>query len=131
MFIKWSILALYTTIFPQKEFRYWVYCLMVINFLSAVVIVFVGCLQCIPLDVLWNPMKEGTCINFSHFSLFNTSFNFVLDVAILLTPLPLVKQLKLNTRKKLLLAVNFALGGGYVFPNSRRGTFSIVLYRKG
>lgn len=82
-----------------------------VNLLNAVGIVLVSCLQCRPLEFLWNPAVGGTCINFSHFSVFNSSFNFVLDMVILLTPLPLVRKLNLSTRKRVLLSVNFALGG--------------------
>ncbi|KAL4816045.1 hypothetical protein BDW67DRAFT_175825 [Aspergillus spinulosporus] len=111
-FVKWSILALYVTIFPQKNFQYWVYFLCVINCLNAIAIVLVSCLQCRPLEALWNQAAGGTCIDFSIFSLFNTSFNLVLDVAILLSPIKLVMNLNLSQRKKILLALNFGLGGG-------------------
>ena len=116
MFVKWSILALYITIFPQKGFRWWVYLLVTINALNAVAIVLVSCLQCRPLDALWDlaiaAAPGSTCIDFSNFSIFNTSFNFSLDVVILISPLPLVMKLKLSQRKKILLALNVALGGG-------------------
>lgn len=88
------------------------YFIGVINLLGALVIVLVSCLQCRPLERLWNPLVEGVCIDFSDFSLFNTGFNFSLDVIILLSPLPLVSELKLSSRKKVWLSVNFALGGG-------------------
>lgn len=112
-FVKGSILALYISIFPQKNFQYWVSFVCLVNSLNAVAIVLVSCLQCRPLEALWNPAAAagGKCIGFSNFSLFNTSFNFVLDVVILLSPLRLVMKLKLSTRKKVLLALNFALGG--------------------
>jgi hypothetical protein len=111
-FVKWSILALYIAIFPQKNFQYWVYFLCLINCLNAVAIVLVSCLQCRPLEALWNQAAVGTCIDFSIFSLFNTSFNLVLDVAILISPIKLVINLNLSQRKKILLALNFGLGGG-------------------
>ena len=116
MFVKWSILALYITIFPQKGFRWWVYFLTAINVLNAIAIVLVSCLQCRPLAALWDPVAAmapgATCIDFSNFSIFNTSYNFALDVVILVSPLPLVMKLKLSRRKKVLLALNIALGGG-------------------
>lgn len=120
-FVKLSILALYISIFPQRGFRYWVYVLGIINVLNAVSIVLVACLQCRPLEALWSPIPGATCINFSYFSMFNTSFNLVMDVVILLSPIPLVMKLNLNKRKRVLLAINFALGGGYVtVPISNR-----------
>ncbi|KAF6818058.1 integral membrane protein [Colletotrichum plurivorum] len=109
--VKWSILALYLAIFPQRKFQIWVHCVSAVNLLNAVAIVLVSCLQCRPLESLWNPAVPGVCINFSHFSVFNSTFNFVIDIVILLTPLPLVRKLNSSTRKKVLLSVNFALGG--------------------
>jgi hypothetical protein len=82
-----------------------------INALNGVAIVLVSCLQCRPLEALWNG-SEGVCINFSYFSVFNSAFNFVIDCIILLSPLPLILKLKLTTRKKVMLSINFALGGG-------------------
>lgn len=113
-FVKLSILALYIAIFPQRGFRYWIYILGIINILNAISIVLVSCLQCRPLRALWSPVPNAECIDFSNFSLFNTSFNLVIDIVILLSPIPLVLKLNLNRRKKSLLAINFALGGGYV-----------------
>ncbi|KAK1518085.1 hypothetical protein CPAR01_15734 [Colletotrichum paranaense] len=109
--VKWSILALYLAIFPQRKFHYWVHFVSTVNLLNGLAIVLVSCLQCRPLEALWNTSVVGTCINFSYFSIFNSVFNFLLDVVILLTPLPLVKQLNSSTRKKILLSINFALGG--------------------
>ncbi|KAF9869770.1 integral membrane protein [Colletotrichum karsti] len=109
--VKWSILALYIAIFPQRKFQYWVHFVTAVNLLNAVAIVLVSCLQCRPLESLWNPLVPGTCINFSYFSVFNSTFNFALDMVILLTPLPLVRQLNSSKRKKVLLSINFALGG--------------------
>ena len=110
-FVKASILALYVNIFPQKGFVRWVYAIATLNFLGAVVIVLVTCLQCRPIEALWGA-ATGTCIDFSIFSLFNTSYNFVLDVAILASPLPLVRKLNLSRRKRVVLAIYFGLGGG-------------------
>ncbi|TDZ10312.1 Satratoxin biosynthesis SC1 cluster protein 4 [Colletotrichum sidae] len=109
--VKSSILALYAAIFPQRGFHYWVYLVSAVNLLNAVAIVLVSCLQCRPLEALWDLSVTGVCINFSYFSVFNSSFNFLLDVVILLTPLPLVRQLNSSRRKKILLTINFALGG--------------------
>lgn len=109
--VKWSILALYLAIFPQRKFQIWVHCVSAVNLLNAVAIVLVSCLQCRPLESLWNPEIPGVCINFSYFSVFNSTFNFVIDIVILLTPLPLVRRLNSSTRKKVLLSINFALGG--------------------
>lgn len=109
--VKWSILALYLVIFPPKFFRYWCYGIGAINTGNAIAIVLVSCLQCRPLELLWNPMIKGTCINFSYFSVFNSTFNFALDMVILLSPIPLVSKLNLSKRKKVLLCINFALGG--------------------
>lgn len=112
-FVKGSILALYHAIFPLTGFRIYVWVLGIINVLGAIVIVLVTVLQCQPLEKLWNPMVQGGyCIDFSNFSLFNVAYNFVLDILILLAPLPLVKNLNLSRRKKILLGLNFALGGG-------------------
>lgn len=113
-FVKWSILALYLDIFPQRAFQYWIHFLVAINILNAIAIVLVSCLQCRPIEALWDPAVGGTCIDFSDFSMFNTSFNLVLDVVILASPLRLVMNLEFATRKKILVSLTFALGGGCV-----------------
>ncbi|KAJ5109164.1 hypothetical protein N7456_005839 [Penicillium angulare] len=109
--VKWSILALYVSIFPQKIFRLWSHFVAVVNILNALAIVLVGCLQCRPLEALWDSSISGTCIDFGNFSLFNTCFNLVLDLVILVSPLGLVMKLNMSRRKRVLLGLNFALGG--------------------
>jgi hypothetical protein len=112
-FVKGSILALYHVIFPLTGFRIYVWVLGIINVLGTIAIILVTMLQCQPLETLWNPtIQGGHCIDFSNFSLFNVAYNFVLDILILLAPMPLVKNLNLSRRKKILLGLNFALGGG-------------------
>ncbi|KAK1477271.1 hypothetical protein CCUS01_05089 [Colletotrichum cuscutae] len=93
--VKWSILALYLAIFPQRKFHYWVHFVSTVNLLNGLAIVL-------------RPYGIH-----HYFSIFNSVFNFLLDVVILLTPLPLVNQLNSSTRKKILLSINFALGGSF------------------
>ena len=111
-FVKGSILALYYTIFPQRSFRIYVWVLATINILGTLVIIPVATVQCVPVEALWRKDIEGQCIVFSAFSIFNTIYNFVLDILILTAPLSLVTKLNLTRRKKILVALNFALGGG-------------------
>lgn len=111
--IKWSILAFYWRIFPQKWFRRLL--LGVGLFMGAwmVTTVFAICFQCTPFAYNWDTtIPGGHCINIGKFALVTSILNVLTDVAILILPLPQVWQLHVSRRKQWGLTLLFALGGG-------------------
>lgn len=105
-----SILLLYIEIFPQWVFRWWAYgsALLVMMFYVASIIT--SLTLCRPLNYNWNRMIPGTCGNMATAQLFAATFNMVLDVVIVLLPLPIVWKLQMPLQRKIGIMVTFALG---------------------
>ena len=107
---KISLLCLYRRIFSTPSFRW--NSLVVIGFVAAywVTSSVSLCLQCIPVEKLWTPTKEGRCINFAAAFLGLELWNCSLDIVMLCLPLNVIRGLQMSTRLKLQLAVLFFLG---------------------
>ncbi|KAM0354826.1 hypothetical protein ACHAPU_000651 [Fusarium lateritium] len=69
------------------------------------------CLLCIPLEALWDPSIQGTCIkNQTAIWYANGIIHIALDFAIIVMPLPIVWKLNLPRSQKFLLSGIFGLG---------------------
>lgn len=69
--------------------------------------------QCKPVKFAWQRwdlIHKGTCINYDTFVLVQSSFNLILDLIILVMPMPTLYRLKISTRKKFQIMVMFSLG---------------------
>ncbi|KAJ2972262.1 hypothetical protein NUW58_g9222 [Xylaria curta] len=111
--VKWSILAFYRRIFPQRWFH--LALLGVAVFMGAWMFttVFAIIFQCLPIEFNWDQtIESGHCIAIGQFALVTSILNVVTDVSILVLPLPLVWELNVTPRRRWTLSVLFALGGG-------------------
>ena len=74
--------------------------------------------QCHPVKAAWDPLRttKKECILFGSFTLAYEVSNVVIDLAILLLPLCMIRLLHLSTKKKWALSLVFLLGGLYVCP---------------
>jgi hypothetical protein len=55
-------------------------------------------------------IKDGRCINFLAFWLFNASFNSATDIIICVLPIPVLKALSLPRKQAIVLTSLFLLG---------------------
>ncbi|KAF2814586.1 uncharacterized protein BDZ99DRAFT_548581 [Mytilinidion resinicola] len=113
-FPKFSILALYTRLFPNTMPKlrqvFWV----VTGFVAA------SCLLTCLADTFWCggnvasnwSLEEGACLSFNSIPLFHLdwSLNFISDVFIFALPFHLIRHLKLKKRQLYGLIFTFALG---------------------
>ena len=109
--IKISILHLYITIFGNKTFRHVVYAVMGITcayWLSTIVRMF---FLCTPFAYLWDKSIEGaSCLDLSATSLSVSVINLILDVMIILLPMPILWRLQMAKSKKLAVSGIFGIG---------------------
>lgn len=68
--------------------------------------------SCSPVEKYWQPWLPGTCLNQESIWLGITIPNLLLDLVILLLPLPKLWKLKIKPAQKLLLTGVFLLGYG-------------------
>ncbi|KAH8434361.1 uncharacterized protein LDX57_012009 [Aspergillus melleus] len=109
--IKISILLLYRRIFPIRKFQIasWIVGGLVCSWCLAVFITVM--LQCRPISLNWDKSQPGTCIDAKQFFFGNAISNLLIDVVILMMPIPMVLQLQLRTSQKLTILGIFLLGG--------------------
>lgn len=111
-FIKFSILAMYGSIFPQKGFRWCLWAVASFMAFWAISCCFVAIFQCTPIEYGWNPtIPGGSCVNYGALVLVAGIFNIITDFVILTMPIPLVLKLNLSTQKKWMVILTFAVGG--------------------
>ncbi|KAI0010719.1 hypothetical protein F4779DRAFT_576580 [Xylariaceae sp. FL0662B] len=110
--LKFSILSLYRTIFSSTRWFYrltWVVTCFVAEL--AIQILISTNVQCIPISHLWDPTIPGKCIEYGAQAFVAYIINILTDIVILSMPIPLIRKLNVNDRKKWGLIFAFAAGG--------------------
>ncbi len=75
-------------------------------------------LICRPFAKNWDPLLPGTCGSSTASFLADGIINIVIDLTMIILPMPLVWQLQMSQQRKLALSAVFALGILYVFPSA-------------
>ena len=110
-FIRASILALYISIFQIPTFRMAGYVIHGINAAFFVSTVLAVCLICRPLAFSWNQqIPGGTCGDQKSLDVYIGVFNLLLDVTVVLLPMPVLWGLQMASSKKVILSGMFGLG---------------------
>ncbi|KAH9835478.1 FAD/NAD(P)-binding domain-containing protein [Teratosphaeria destructans] len=111
--IKIAICCTYLRIFPQKDFRKAVYVALGLNLGYAFALMVVTIFQCTPINaawLAWDKEHEGTCRDINAQSWASAATNIVLDIFVVVLPMPVLWQLNLNPRKRLLVMLMFGVG---------------------
>jgi hypothetical protein len=110
VFVKLSILWLYQRVFTVEVFQRWAWGLMAVVGCYGVSFLVVFLTNCEPVDQLWNPQPDGHCRDQQYSDYATIGINLVLDIAILVLPMPMVWRLKMALNKKIIVTVMFSLG---------------------
>jgi hypothetical protein len=111
--VKISILDFLLSIFSMHDrFRLPAYVLMGITASYGISFTVTTLAACIPFEANWDKLShpDYRCINTSHFYVSQTAIGAVLDISVLLLPVPFVWQLALPVRKKVALTFIFSIG---------------------
>ena len=118
---KSSLLLLYQRIFGiVKRFRYalWTSWVLILSYFVACVIASIA--GCEPPSYLWDrfrdPNTPGGCFDEVAFFRWNGLANMLLDILMLVLPLPMVWRMRTSRRQKFLLTGIFLIGSLYVLP---------------
>ena len=112
-FIRASILVLYIRIFLTNSFRITCYVVHGFNAAFFVCTIISTCLICRPISYTWDQSTKGTCGNQKSLELFIGIFNLLLDVALVILPMPVLWGLQMAISKKVVLSCMFGLGVMY------------------
>ncbi|KAL4903832.1 hypothetical protein BDW74DRAFT_155471 [Aspergillus multicolor] len=109
--VKVSIVLLYISLFGNNPtIRYACYILITVQNLWGVAVTLSSLLLCQPLRMNWDPTADGHCGSTEATYLALHIINLILDVTVGLLPVPVLWKLQMKRRKKIELALMFALG---------------------
>lgn len=111
--VKISILLFYLRIFPEKRFRYMVYGGIFLCFGYMVAFVSVSIWQCIPISGAWTNWDgtfTGHCNNINLQGWTSAAFNIILDLIVIILPLPELWKMKMSIQKKIGIMLMFSVG---------------------
>ncbi|KAH8694199.1 hypothetical protein BGW36DRAFT_463777 [Talaromyces proteolyticus] len=109
-FVKYSILLLYSRIFPSKGLRIAIITTAVFITAWACSSIFGSIFQCVPIRSQWDPSVQGKCINYGNFVLAIGIINIISDFVILVLPIPVIWSLNMKKTKKLLTIFTLVAG---------------------
>lgn len=124
--VKFSILAMYSRIFPTPFVQRGCYILGAMTLAWAIAVALVVFLQCQPIQKIWLPDTPGHCIDNNKFFIGNAVPNMATDLGIMLLPAYEISRLQMNRVQKFTLACIFLLG---IFVTFVSGIRLIFLFR--
>lgn len=111
-FAKWSICALYYRIFSvNKVYALWIKGIAAVQFILYIMLVILQFLQCRPLKKFWQWWTPGNCIPFSTLLLVIEPLNSLIDFALVILAMSMIRSLRIKTQAKWKLRFLFGLGG--------------------
>ncbi|KAJ5660211.1 hypothetical protein N7507_006662 [Penicillium longicatenatum] len=109
--VKFSMLSLYLDIFRGKTFKILAYTIGVLSAMLMAAMFLVGGLICQPIQKNWDiTMQGGHCGDSTKMDLITAIINMLLDLGIVILPLPQLWKLKLSWVRKAMLSGIFGLG---------------------
>ncbi|KAI1346871.1 hypothetical protein F5Y01DRAFT_296904 [Xylaria sp. FL0043] len=108
-----SILCFYLKIFPQKHIRWSSYALIAINAADFIAFVAATVFLCSPIYgawTFWDGSFTGHCNNLHLQSWIQAGVNIVLDLLVIILPLPSLMKLSTSKERKIRIIIMFALG---------------------
>ncbi|KAJ5618247.1 hypothetical protein N7528_006890 [Penicillium herquei] len=109
--VKFSMLSLYLDIFRGKTFKILAYTIGVLSIMLMVAMFLVGGLICHPIQKNWDvTLVGGHCGNSTLMDLLTAIINMLLDLGIVIIPLPQLWNLQLSRTRKMMLSGIFSLG---------------------
>ncbi|KAK8247141.1 hypothetical protein IWZ00DRAFT_34728 [Phyllosticta capitalensis] len=110
-FAKVSILIQFLRIFVDFRTRFASWFTIIFIITCCTVCLFGGIFACNPIHKFWNQSISGTCINYMAIWYMHAGMSILSDILIIITPLPIIFNMNLERKKKISLAVTFAIGG--------------------
>ena len=107
--ILWFLLA----IFPDKQFRKYVYAVIGLCVAYCIAFLFATVFQCTPVTYTWTQwdgLHPGKCNNIHVQGWVSAIINIVLDVLVMALPLRQLSRLNMNWKKKLAVMSMFLIG---------------------
>lgn len=109
--IRSSIILLYMHIFPTRSFRFVCGAVLAFNAAFFVGTILADCLICHPIAYRWDSsLRGGSCGDQKALDLFIAIFNLLLDITVVVLPMPILWGLQMAVSKKVMLTSMFSMG---------------------
>lgn len=110
-FIRISMLLLYIRIFAISWFRILCWAILVVNILAMISTILATCLICRPIMYSFDKtIPNGHCGDVFSFENYTALLSFILNLIIVLLPMPMLWGLPLQKNKKIGLSIVFGMG---------------------
>lgn len=113
MVLKTSILTFYIVLSKtNKIFRWAIFATILVVNAAGIALTMVNIFQCEPVSAaIWLPANgNANCFSIVTIYLSSAPVNLITDVAIFFLPLPILTQLRLPRKQKLILIITFSFG---------------------
>lgn len=110
---KIAMLLLYLKVFPGQTFRQVCYVLVAICLAYMPATALATTFNCTPVSYQWTGWTgetEGHCFSFNTFAWAQSSINILLDLIIILLPIPQLWRLNMGKKKRIQLVLMFSVG---------------------
>ena len=109
--IRSSVVTLYIRIFRTQSFRLICYAVLILNVQFSIAAILAESLICLPIECRFNYIIPcRSCGDYAFPDLFAGIFNILLDIMMVILPMPMLWGLQMAVSKKLMLSGIFALG---------------------
>ena len=108
--IKFSILLLYLRLFPSLGVRRGAKALMAICTTGCTTLLVLWVFKCKPVPKAWYPNEAGTCVHRGSLLQAHTIFSLLINVMIIILPMPTLWGLHMPLRRRALVMAIFAVG---------------------
>jgi len=109
---RFSVIILYYRLFSVKR---WLHYSLIANGIISIIwlfiVIFANALSCKPIKANFDASVEGKCLNAQSGFLISELINMLLDLALILIPLPIILKLRLPLRERVAIAGIFLTGG--------------------
>lgn len=110
---KIAMLLLYLKVFPDQNFRRVCFVMIGVCLAYMPATALATFFNCTPVSYNWTSWTgetEGSCFSFNTFAWAQSSINIVLDLIIILLPIPQLWKLNMGRKKRIQIVLMFSVG---------------------
>ncbi|OJJ46001.1 hypothetical protein ASPZODRAFT_25901 [Penicilliopsis zonata CBS 506.65] len=107
---KTSMVALYMRLASDPMHIRFLWVFGAIVFCHGIAVTIVTIDICTPISIMWSPSFPEGCIDILDFNYFNAAFHIFTDIMLAIIPIPILRNLQMNKRRKIGLMIVFAVG---------------------
>lgn len=109
-FVKASLIVFYLQVFQERRFRIACWAILVFIAITTIILQSLAIFVCSPVPAFWDRDIKGKCLNVAVMANANSIVAIMLDLIILVAPMPSLLGLQMKLSRKISVAFMFAIG---------------------